>query len=141
MEKASIVNIISLIIILITPLLRQAGVEFQFVGNTLVRMLLVVYIIYASYLSVFSGLLAFLAVFTLLLERNHGILTGFPNVRTEIPIAQYQVDQVPVGIPTVNEEEPEMEDNAVHLKDNIPRLENVPKGVAAADFYKKHSLI
>ena len=141
MEKASIVNIISLSVLLICPLLRQAGVEFQFVGNTLARMLLVVYIIYASYLSVFSGLLAFLAVFTLLLERNHGILTGFPEVRSKIPIRQYHVDEVPVGIPTVNQEEHEMEDNAVNLKDNIPRLEIVPKGVAAADFYKKHSLI
>jgi len=100
---------------------------------------LLAYIVYASYVSVFSGLLAFLAVFSLLLERNHGILTGFPEVRAEIPMQTYHVDEVPVGVPSVVEREPEMDDdNAEDLEDNNPRIKPTPRGASSATFYTNH---
>jgi hypothetical protein len=141
MENASILNGVSLSIILLTPFLANTGISMEFVGNILVRMGLVAYVVYASYTSLFSGLLAFLAVFTLLLQRNHGILTGFPDVRAEIPRTKYQVDEVPVGTPSIVKGEPEMDDdNAENLVDNIPRLEMVPRGASSASFYQQRSL-
>jgi len=141
MEHASILNGISVGILLLAPLLRSIGISMEFIGNTFVRMLILGYIVYASYTSVFSGLLAFLAGFTLLLERNHGLLGGFPNVRAEIPKKTYHVDEIPVGVPSLFHTEPKMDDdNAEHLEDNIPRLEMVPRGASSVAFYKERSL-
>jgi hypothetical protein len=142
MDKATILNILSVSILVLAPLLRSVGVSFQVVGNTLVRLGLLAYIVYASYVSVFSGLLAFLAAFSLLLERNHGILTGFPEVRAEIPMQTYRTDEVPVGVPSVVEREPEMDDdNAENLEDNNPRIKSVPRGASSATFYTNNRLV
>lgn len=141
MDKVTVLNLVSISIILLAPLLRTIGLSFELVGNTGVRLVLILYVVYASSMDVFSGMLAFLAAFTLLLERNHGILTGFPRQKAELPITNYQVEEVPVGTPSLVEREPEMdENNAEHMNDNIPRLISVPKGTASVSFYKERSL-
>jgi hypothetical protein len=53
-------------------------VSFLFVGHMFTRLLLLAYLLYAVSKGPMSGLLAFLAVFTLLLERNQEIITKFP---------------------------------------------------------------
>jgi hypothetical protein len=142
MDKVTVLNLVSISIILLAPLLRRLGLSFELIGNTGVRLVLIIYIIYASSVDVFSGILAFLAAFTLLLERNHGILTGFPNQKAEIPIKNYRVEEVPVGTPSLVEREPDIdENNAEHMNDNIPRLTSVPKGTASVSFYKERSLV
>ena len=68
----------SVIIIVGAPILSSMDVSFLFVGHMFTRLLLLAYLLYAVSKGPMSGLLAFLAVFTLLLERNQEIITKFP---------------------------------------------------------------
>jgi multisubunit Na+/H+ antiporter MnhB subunit len=69
MESVAVVSIAT---ILGAPILSNYF-RFEFVENIFVRILLVSFIIYLIQIDVFVGLIAFLAVFTLFLERNHAL--------------------------------------------------------------------
>jgi hypothetical protein len=141
MDTGVVLNALSLLIIVASPLIRTSGISLYFVGNTYVRLALLGYIVYASYISVFSGILAFLAVFTLLLERNHGILTNFPKKNTDIPLEKYRIIEPPITNPSKVESEPDMDENyAEHITDNNPRLQPIAQGTSAASFYTSKNL-
>ena len=122
---------VSIAIILGAPILSNYGFRFGFVENILVRLLLVGLMIYIIQHDVFLGLIAFLAVFTLLLERNHALALDLPqrnNVVNVTPSFAVPMKATPVVETKVNFEE--------EIQDNIPRLEPAPKSAGAAAFFK-----
>jgi hypothetical protein len=116
---------VSIATILVAPILR-----FGFVENILVRIFLVGLIIYVIQKDVFVGLLTFLAVFTLLLERNHALALDLPNQNKNV---LYSVNSEPSKADPVVETRVNFDED---LKDNIPRLEPAPKSIGAAAFFK-----
>ena len=125
---------VSIAIILGAPILSNYGFRFGFVENILVRLLLVGLMIYIIQHDVFLGLIAFLAVFTLLLERNHALALDLPNQRNNVNVstpALVSVSKAPPAVETkVNFQEEQ------DIQDNIPRLEPAPKSSGAAAFFK-----
>ena len=98
MEDA--VPIVSILTILGAPHLSSIGVGYSFVGNIATRLVLLIAVVYAIRQGPMSGLLAFLAAFTLLIERNHEVLTKFPDQRPRWPTAPYGLPiQAPALIP------------------------------------------
>jgi hypothetical protein len=97
-----IVPIASILTILGAPHLPSLGVGYGFVEHIATRLFLIGAVIYAIRLGPMSGLLAFLAAFTLLIERNHEVLTTFPNqeLQAKVPSASYGLPiQAPSLIP------------------------------------------
>ena len=122
---------VSIATILGAPILSNYGVRFGFVENILVRLLLVGAIIYVVQKDVFLGLIAFLAVFTLLLERNHALALDLPNQRNNV------VNVSPASTPSKAEAVVETKVNFQEdIADNIPRLEPAPNSAGAAAFLK-----
>ena len=98
MEDA--VPIVSILTILGAPHLSSVGMGYGFVEHIATRLFLIVAVIYAIRQGPMSGLLAFLAAFTLLIERNHEVLTKFPDQRPRWPTAPYGLPiQAPALIP------------------------------------------
>jgi hypothetical protein len=87
MEDA--VPVVSILTILGAPHLSSIGLGYSFVSHIATRFLLIAGVLYAIRQSALSGLLAFLAAFTLLTERNHEVLTSFPGQRPRWPTAPY----------------------------------------------------
>ena len=151
-------SIVSFATILITPFLSTYG----FVDNTLFRLFLVLFVVYAIRLGHISGLLAFLAAYSLLIERNHELLTLFPNQRPlplPLPLASGGSPKqappltgvhhkIPFDTPHTSENH-DMElqgpmkqyEKAEDLHDNIPRIDEAPRTDAAPDFYKTKGLL
>lgn len=122
---------VSIATILGAPILSNYGFRFGFVENIVSRLFLVGLIIYIIQKDVFLGLIAFLAVFTLLLERNHALALDLPqrnNVVNVTPSFAVPIKATPVVETKVNFEE--------EIQDNIPRLEPAPKSAGAAAFFK-----
>lgn len=122
---------VSIATILGAPILSNYGFRFGFVENIVSRLFLVGLIIYIIQKDVFLGLIAFLAVFTLLLERNHALALDLPqrnNVVNVTPSFAVPMKATPVVETKVNFEE--------EIQDNIPRLEPAPKSAGAAAFFK-----
>ena len=142
----------SLIIIVGAPLLPSFG----FVENNLVRMILVAVMAYAAYKSPVLGILAFLAAFTLLVERNHELITKLPNQKPKFPTGDYgypiQAEKhmpvtstssyIPESVNDLEKEKPfEESDSALGLRDSIPRLSAAPLTDDAPNFYKTKNLL
>ena len=133
-------------IILGAPMLPSFG----FVENTLVRLLLIAGIVFASRQGPMPGILAFLAAFTLLIERNHEVLTKFPEQKPRFPTANFGfpiqaapltpvVETVPYAPPSPP---PEKDQNSADgMRDNIPRLPPAPPQAGAMGFYKSKGLL
>lgn len=95
-----IVPIASILTILGAPQLSSLGVGYEFVEHIATRLFLIGLVIYAIRQGPMSGLLAFLAAFTLLIERNHEVLTKFPDQQPRWPTAPYGLPiQAPALIP------------------------------------------
>lgn len=124
---------VSIATILGAPILSNYGFRFGFIENILVRLFLVGVIIYIIQKDVFLGLIAFLAVFTLLLERNHALALDLPQ-RNNVIVnpALASVSKATAIVETKVNFEEANED----IQDNIPRLEPAPKSVGAAAFFK-----
>ena len=118
-------------IILGAPLASLYGFTFSFVENILVRIILLGLIIFALRKDHFLGLLTFLAVFSLFLERNHNVVLGLPDQKPVIKRAD------PVFFPNKSSEisfaTAPMESD---IHDNIPDLEPAPKSKNAAAFFR-----
>lgn len=145
----------SVIIIVGAPILSSMGVSFLFVGHMFTRLLLLAYLLYAVSKGPMSGLLAFLAVFTLLLERNQEIITKFPyqapgrlssGALLSPGAAAVAVAAVPPLQPTnavkvydspANKEKAD----ATDLHDNNPRLAEGPKAKDAVSFYTNKGIL
>lgn len=123
------VAVASLATIIGAPILSDYGFRFGFIENIVVRIFLVGIIIYVTQQDTFLGLITFLAVFTLLLERNHALALDLPNQRNNV-IHKVSEPSVDSNIP-----EPIVSKD-VNISDNIPRLEPAPKSAGAADFFK-----
>jgi hypothetical protein len=144
MEK--VVIGLSVLIILGAPLLTFTDFSFAFVGNIATRLLIVMGVLYSITKGVVPGLLAFLAACTLLIERNHEMLTGLPYQIESIPLTQ------PVAIVPTRVIPPENKSvvfdspgriekaDASDLHDNNPRLKEVPENSAAPGFFSSKGL-
>jgi hypothetical protein len=116
-------------VIIGAPLASSYGFTFSFVENILVRIILLGLIIFALRKDHFLGLLTFLAVFTLFLERNHNVVLGLPDQK-----------------PNMKKPEPAFFPNKAltfstapmerDIHDNIPHLEPAPKSKDAPAFFK-----
>jgi hypothetical protein len=98
------VSAVSLAIILGAPLAQNIGVSFRLIDNALSRLLLILWAGYAIRLSAFTGILAFLAVMTLITERNHEVLTTFPNQKPRWPSNSFGMPIAPPPLLGVKEE-------------------------------------
>ena len=145
----------SVIIIVGAPILSSTGVSFLFVGHMFTRLLLLAYLLYAVSKGAMSGLLAFLAVFTLLLERNQEIITKLPYqapgsepllplgtgtaaaaVGPRVPPLQ-PTNAVKVYDSPTNKEKAD----ATDLHDSNPRLAEGPKAKDAVSFYTNKGIL
>ena len=152
----------SVIIIVGAPILSSTGVSFLFVGHMFTRLLLLAYLLYAVSKGPMPGLLAFLAVFTLLLERNQEIITKLPyqapgRLSSEplLPLGTGTAEgtaaaavgpSVPPLQPTnavkvydspANKEKAD----ATDLHDSNPRLAEGPKAKDAVSFYTNKGIL
>jgi hypothetical protein len=118
-------------VIIGAPLASSYGFTFSFVENILVRIILLGLIIFALRKDHFLGLLTFLAVFSLFLERNHNVVLGLPDQKPNIKKPE------PAFFPNKSSE---LSFSTAHMKsdirDNIPHLEPAPKSKDAAAFFK-----
>ena len=142
MNSSLLICAASLAIILLAPWLSSHGVNFSAVGNVFVRLVLVASVLAAVYSGPLEGLLALLAVVTLLIERNHQILSGLPNQRPYITNMTEHIYQPPFETPQTENVayEAKPEDN-LNLKDNNPRLEEGPNNHDAVGFFKRNGLV
>lgn len=143
----------SVIIIVGAPILSSMGVSFLFVGHMFTRLLLLAYLLYAASKGPMSGLLAFLAVFTLILERNQEIITKFPyqapgsllsagtgtgSLMHESALPPLQpTNTVKVYDEPANKEKAD----ATDLQDNNPRLAEGPRSKDAVSFYTSKGIL
>ena len=154
---------ISILIILLAPLLATK-MSFQFAGNIFVRFLLVGWLFYSIRIGPMEGMLALLAVVTVLTERSHEILTSFPLQQPNWPLSAGQAgvpQQIMADTPhgeTVHYETPQEEqgvsvtethgevekevlyEDAKDIQDSNPRIGEVAQGEAAASFYEQKGL-
>lgn len=126
---------VAMAVILGAPILgaEPFGFRFGFVENILTRLVLVGVIIYAVLKDKLLGLLVFLAVFTLILERNHALALSFPNSR---PVIKNDVDTLGY-VKGANVSSPV---KSVGIGDNIPDLDSAPKAREAEAFFKSQGL-
>ena len=67
---------LSILIIIGAPWITY---PYHLIENIIVRLLICAAVVYAGTVSQFAGLVAFLAAFTLLIERNHQLLSSLPD--------------------------------------------------------------
>lgn len=138
---AYLVNTLSVGVILSAPWLP---LSYAFVEHPIVRLLLILSLVGAIRLGPLPGLLALLAVVTLIVERNQYVLTHLTRQvdNANIPaVANDRIIQAAINIPdpqTVayapgKEEGPE-------FVDSNPRLSGVPTNQDAVGFFKGKGL-
>ncbi len=151
---------IAISVILLAPILSKLGVSFVFAEDIVFRLALVLAVLYAIRQNSFSGILTMLAALSLLIERNHELLTGLPlqkpiwpsnpnshpftppfltpeteSVHYDTPHTETQ------GVTVSDNEGKETEYNsASDLSDNIPRLSEAPSSEDAPLFYESKGL-
>ena len=84
----------SVVVILAAPWFAQR-ISMNFIENIVVRFLLLAFVFYGIRQGPMAGLLAFLAAFSLLIERNHQVLTKFPHQIPQFPSAERTGKQGP----------------------------------------------
>jgi len=149
---------VSVVVIVGAPIARSLGARFSFVENIFVRFLLLVATVYAIRQGAMPGVLAFLAVYTLLLERNHEVLSKFPDQKplwpsnnpglpTRAPTLEGEKEVVHYDTPASNDGL-EVEGNSTaefekadDLHDSNPRLAEAPLADKAPEFYKSKELL
>jgi hypothetical protein len=155
MDLYAFIAIAAVAVILGAPILSSYGVTFRFVENILVRIVLISLIVVAVRKDHLLGLLTFLAVFSLLLERNHNLVLGLPDQRPslhplrpkkedsspflEMPVmtlattlASPQATTVDSASKLASPEQPPI----TQLHDNIPKLAPSPKSRDAPEFFR-----
>ena len=147
-SKSSLYELLPLLVIIGAPILRTFGFSFGFVENILTRILFVGALIYAALIkkNPFFAILTFLAVFTLLIERNQALLSSLPNQKPILkPIVEYQKQAI-LSNPfthikeTIDFNEVESKADASNLDDNIPDLKEGPSNSDAPTFFKDNGL-
>jgi hypothetical protein len=141
-------------VILAAPWLPTLGLNLTIIDHPLTRLALLVALVYAIRQGPFTGLLALLAVFSLLIERNHQLLTLLPDQKVVMPKKSFGL---PVAAPRIapdhethyyeahdekgfDTQEGIVYESAQDLTDNNPNLQEVPQGEAAGSFYESKGL-
>jgi len=141
MDLYSIAAVAAIAVILGAPILSSYGVTFRFVENILVRIVLISVIVVAVRKDHLLGLLTFLAVFSLLLERNHNLVLGLPDQRPSLhpqkeapsPFLETPpATTVGSASKLASPEQPPI----TQLHDNIPKLAPSPKSRDAPEFFR-----
>ena len=156
----------SVIIILIAPFLGR-NISMNFVQNPLTRLALLVFVFYGIRQGPMAGLLSFLAAFSIIIERNHQVLTKFPHQMPRWPSGAGQQGRPQVVAPLLATQETHgyepphgdhVEDSSVvehhgetttehsyesagDIQDSNPRLGEVAQGEAAGSFYEQKGLV
>lgn len=137
-------GIAAVAVILGAPILSSYGVTFRFVENILVRIVLIALIVAAVRKDHLLGLLTFLAVFSLFLERNHNLVLGLPDQRPSLhpqkeapsPFLETPPATTVSPPPATRVAPADVEQHDV-LHDNIPKLAPSPKSRDAPDFFSE----
>lgn len=151
----SLYTIIPIVVILFTPLLP---LSFSFTQNIIVRLLLIIAIILATRRNPLIALLTMLAVFTIIIERNHFILTNLPGIPS-VHVPAYGPGKPSKAIPhfpDTHYEPPHPSDEESHsvnidkkdslfesaddLYDNNPKLDEAPSSSEAPSFFESRGL-
>ena len=138
---SAIVNTAATAVVLGAPWLRSMGLSFQLVNNPAVRALGLAAVAGAAQLGAFPALLTLLAVFTLLTERSHEVLTTVAPVSSTVDwSAPAPVDLAEPHSTTPTQsyiQQEDAEEDEVHFGDSNPRLEPGPNSVDAPSFFKQ----
>ena len=139
-------------IIMGAPILSSMGFSFNFVENLLFRLFMLVILVYSiRFANADSGplfpLLVFLAIVTLLIERNQYVVASLPNQNSASvivgPTNLYPMKATEMQHVTVSE----VYDNVNQLEesqefsDNIPDLKEGPSNDDSPAFYKSMGLV
>lgn len=138
-------------IIVGAPILSAVGFKFTFVENILVRLLMILALVYAiRFAKPASGplfsLLVFLAIITLLLERNHYVVSSLPNQTSSAVIpGPKNLYPMKAGESTVAHVDLHIDDRVendqnVDYKDSIPDLKEGPSNHDSPNYYKSMGL-
>lgn len=138
-------------IIMGAPILSSMGFNFQFVENILVRILMLGILVYSiRFANADSGplfsLLVFLAIVTLLIERNQYVVASLPNQNSASvivgPTNLYPMKATEMQHVTVSEDYdmPQLEESQ-EFTDNIPDLKEGPSNHDSPDYYKSMGLL
>lgn len=142
-------------VILAAPWLPTLGLNLNFVDHPFTRLVLLIVLVYAIRQGSFTGLLALLAVFSLLIERNHQLLTLLPDQKVVMPTKSFGL---PLAAPRIlpdhethfyeahdekglDTQDGDIYESAQDLTDNNPKLQEVPQGEAAGSFYESRGLV
>lgn len=132
------------VVILAAPWASSVGVSQAWVGTPFARFALLAALVAATQLGPMPALLTLLAVFTLLIERSHEVLSTLPAVATMPPVktAAVGIQERPALL--VKEDhtfhpEPEYETHP-DFHDSNPRLEAGPSASDAPAFFQGKNL-
>jgi len=144
----------SVAIIVGAPILSSMNVSFGFVEHIATRLGLLLALIYSVHQGEMPGLIAFLAVFSLLIERNHEVLTKFPYQTPEVsanrgsmlaptriltePTLPMKPDNSKIAYDSPENQE---KADASDLRDNLPHLAEGPRSADAPAFYTSKGLL
>ena len=163
-------TISSAVISIAAPWISSTGFTFSFVGNTAIRLLMIVLVLVATRQGGLQGLFTMLAVYSLLLERNYHLLLKLPMqpaTQQHLPIPHREtreylnmpVEQVPLEEPTPEVHEYETQkteevqspnesqevsaeyQSATDIKTHVPIPKSAPSSEQAIDFYAKKGLL
>ncbi len=136
------------------PWLPNVGLNLSFIDHPLTRLVLLIAIIYAIRQGPMTGLLVFLAVFSLLIERNHQVLTLLPDQKVVMPKKSFGLPMAAPRVPVDHEsqyyevhdekgmetEDGQLYESAHDIVDSNPKLDSLANGEEAGAFYESKGL-
>ena len=138
----------SVVVIIGAPILSSVGVSFLFLGHIFSRLLLLAYVLYCVSRGPMPALLGFLAVFSLVVERNQEMITKLsyqasgrlnkrpmPFVHTQPSALAHAVTNTAATHSVFDAPFNREKADASDLEDNIPDLEEGPRAKDAVAFY------
>ena len=147
-QAGLVVSGVAIAVILLVPWASSAGVSQAWVGTLFGRFVLLAALVAALQLGPMPALFTLLAVFTLLIERSHDVLTSLPDA-ARMPSAPASA---PVGaaqeLVALKEShvfdsvgEPASSTSVGDFHDSNPRLESGPQNSKqAVEFYEQRNL-
>ena len=131
----AIVSTAATAVVIGAPWLRSMGFSFQLVSNPAVRALGIAALVGATQVGAFPALLTLLAVFTMLTERNHEVLTTLAPVSSTV---DWTTPAMPMmATPSATTQSYLDEEDDLLLADSNPRLPPGPSSTDAPAFFKQ----
>jgi hypothetical protein len=138
---------VAIAITLLVPWASSAGVSQAWVGTLFGRFVLLAALVGAVQLGPMPALFTLLAIFTLLIERSHEVLTGLPGTAAMPSTASAPVGAAQELVPPKDSHvfdsvgEPEFPTPVGDFHDSNPRLESGPQNSKqAVEFYEQKNL-